>query len=301
MIERFLDQTHGRRRIVECLLGQNLVANNNGFAEDLVDVIELRELSPGEVLINQDWEDSDLYFILVGLFSVNINSREVAIRQSGDHVGEMALIDPTAKRSATVIAKEVSVVAVVDEGSFSELGKKYPEAWRRIAVELAHRLRERSKFVKRPNSKPMIFIGSSAENSEVANKIKECICDEDVEIRVWSEPGIFELTKSALDSLIETARAYDFCIMIFDENDITESRAGHYFAPRDNVVFELGLFLGAIGAERSYVLRPKSTDLKIPSDLFGITMLVWEPSDLDSSIKVQCALVKQAISKLGPK
>lgn len=301
MISRFEDKEHGKRRLLDCLLEQTLVNKENSFAEKLVDKVKLRELRSGETLIEQDGNDSDLYFIITGSFSIRIHQREVAVRSHGSYVGEMALLDPAVNRSATVVARETSVVAAIDEGSFSELANQFPVAWRKISSELCRRLRERSKFLKPPNAKPMIFIGSSAENLAIAKKIKNALLDSSVEVKVWSEPGIFELSQSSLSSLLQTAQAYDFAIMIFDENDILESRNKHFFAPRDNVIFELGMFFGTLGAERSYIIRPKSLDLKIPSDLLGITMLTWEADNIEVSLQEQCVLIKELIKKLGPK
>lgn len=301
MLKKFTDLEHGQRRLVEALCQQRIVANNIKMAEAIANVCELREMQPNDVLIEQHGDDSDLFLIITGAFSVFINSREVAVRLPGSHVGEMAMIDPTAKRSATVIATEHSLVAKIDEGNFSDIADKFPVAWRCISVDLASRLRERSKFVKKPNDKSMVFIGSSSENIEIAEQVKLLVQDFSMDVKIWSEPGIFKLSKAALDSLIETARGYDFSIMIFDESDVVESRSQTFLAPRDNVVFELGLFMGAIGAERSFILRPKSADLKIPSDLLGITALAWDSSNKTLSLETQCSVIKQTILEMGPK
>lgn len=301
MIRRFTDLQEGKRRLVECLLEQIIISNNNEVASFFAENCVLRELNPSEILINQEDNDSDVHFIIAGSFSVVINGREVAVRVSKQHVGEMALIDPSAKRSAAVVAKEVSVVATITEAQFTKIANEHPLVWRRIAVELSHRLRERSKYIKYPNGKPLVFIGSSSENLNVAKIIREELHGDSQEVNIWSEDGIFELSKSSLDSLISAARYYDFAIMIFDENDIIESRENMQFAPRDNVIFELGLFMGSLGAERSFILRSNSADLKIPSDLLGITTIMYEKSDLEKSIAPIVAQVSSAIAKLGPK
>ncbi len=301
MIERFNDPTDGKRKLIECIQQQSIVANNEDISNFIADNCTLKELSTGQKLIDQEDSDSDIHFVISGNLSVIVNGREIAVRSAKQHVGEMALIDPSAKRSATVVAKEVTVIATLTESSFSKIANEQPILWRRIAVELAHRLRERSKYIKRPNGKPMVFIGSSSENLDFAKKLREKIQNDSRDVSIWCDGGIFELSKSALDSLITSARNYDFAVMIFDDNDIVESRSKTSYAPRDNVIFELGLFMGSLGAERSYIVRSNSADLKIPSDLLGITTLVMDKDKLDESLGAVSAQISSAIDKLGTK
>jgi CRP-like cAMP-binding protein len=82
--------------------------------------------------------------ILSGMFSVTVMGRTVASRTAGEHVGEMAVVDPEARRSASVAAVTDSVVARITEPEFSALADRFPRLWRRIALELASRLRDRS-------------------------------------------------------------------------------------------------------------------------------------------------------------
>ena len=127
--------------------------------------------SRNNVVIRQGALDSDIYLIVSGRLSVQVNGREVAVRNSGQHVGEMALIDPRAVRSATIIATEPSVLAKITEPDFSRLARKYPQLWRRLAIELADRLRQRGRFHTPPNDIPHVFIGSSVERLLVAQNV----------------------------------------------------------------------------------------------------------------------------------
>ena len=77
-----------------------------------------------------------------GTFSVAIDGRVVACKKAGEHVGEMAVVDPFRPRSASVTATSDSVVARITEPDFSALADRYPRLWRRIALELANRLRD---------------------------------------------------------------------------------------------------------------------------------------------------------------
>jgi len=94
MLSRFSGDS-GRRLRVDAFKNQTLVAGNNELAEKLADIAELIEVAPGTSIIRQDDYTNDIFFILVGSFSVIVNGREVATRGSGDHVGEMGAIEPT--------------------------------------------------------------------------------------------------------------------------------------------------------------------------------------------------------------
>ncbi|MGA7873037.1 MAG: cyclic nucleotide-binding domain-containing protein [Candidatus Binatus sp.] len=103
--------------------------------------VQLEEVPAGTKLIEQGASDTDLFLILKGAFSVAIDRRIVARRKAGEHVGEMAVVDPRTPRSASVTATSDSVVARISESDFSALADRYPQLWRRIALELASRLR----------------------------------------------------------------------------------------------------------------------------------------------------------------
>src|ERR1019366_4697904 len=110
------------------------------------DCVTLRELAPGEVLIRQDEADDDLFFVLSGTFRVFVNGREIAERGVGQHLGEMAIIDPSSRRTATVAASAPSVVAKISGAEYVALANEYPAIWRASARELCRRLDSRKKF-----------------------------------------------------------------------------------------------------------------------------------------------------------
>ena len=106
----------------------------------MADRVEVRAVSAGQMLISQGADDNDIYFILAGTFDVVVNGRRVASRGAGDHVGEMAAVQPAQKRSATVTALEDAIVVKLSEGAFSDLGSRHVQIYRLIAQELAGRM-----------------------------------------------------------------------------------------------------------------------------------------------------------------
>ena len=72
-------------------------------------------------------------------------------------------------------------------------------------------------------------------------------------------------------------------------------------APRDNVIFELGLFMGAISRARSYLIVPRDMSIKIPTDVLGINPMSFDhkSADLAGSLAFVCAELSSIVRKLG--
>jgi len=115
--------------------------------------------------------------------------------------------------------------------------------------------------------KPRIFIGSSTEGLDVARKVKDFF-SKDFECYLWND-GIFKYNENYLETLLKEANLFDYGILVFTKDDFTKSREKKFDSPRDNVVFEYGLFLGRLGRDNAFILQGEN--VKLPSDLFGIT------------------------------
>jgi hypothetical protein len=117
-----------------------------------------------------------------------------------------------------------------------------------------------------------IFIGSSSEGIKIAEYIKEKLSD-DFDCILWND-NIFKYNKSFLKTLLNATNLFDFGILIATKDDYLESRDKKFETPRDNIVFEFGLFLGRLGESRAFVVQEKGS--KLPSDLLGITVPRFE-------------------------
>ncbi len=115
--------------------------------------------------------------------------------------------------------------------------------------------------------KPRIFIGSSTEGLDIAQKVKDYYAN-DFECYLWND-GIFRYNENYLETLLKEANLFDYGILVFTKDDFTKSREKKFDSPRDNVVFEYGLFLGRLGRDNAFILQ--GDNVKLPSDLFGIT------------------------------
>lgn len=299
MIERFEGET-GRRNLIEALCNQKIVAGNPELAERIADAATLVEISEGTTIITQGAEDTDVYLVITGAFDILVNGRKVARRFANDHVGEMAAIQPTQRRSATVIATEKSVVCNLTEPQMSEIAKQYPDVWRFIAKELARRLEQRNAHVTATHDKIRIFIISSAEALEIARTIQNAF-EYDFTVVVWTD-GVFRASWYPIESLERQLDQSDFAIAVAQPDDITHSRGEASPTTRDNVIFELGMFIGRIGRQRSLLIEPRGEEVKLPSDLSGITAIPYryDPENLAAAMGSACNRIRTIVRELGP-
>ncbi len=299
MIERFQGEGN-RQNLIEALRAQKIVAGNEVLAERIADIGSLMEVIPGTTIIEQGAEDNDVYLILAGALDILVNGRKVARRSANDHVGEMAAIQPTQRRSASNVATEKSVLCKLTEPQLSEIGRQFPDVWRFIAKELARRLEQRNAHVTATHDKIRIFIISSAEALEIARMIQNAF-EYDFTVVVWTD-GVFRASWYPIESLERQLDQSDFAIAVAQPDDITLSRGGSFPAARDNVIFELGMFIGRIGRQRSFLVEPRGEEVKLPSDLSGITAIPYkyDPSDLAATMGPACNRIRTIIKELGP-
>jgi hypothetical protein len=104
----------------------------------------------------------------------------------------------------------------------------------------------------------------------------------DFEVTVWTQAA-FLLNRGTLEELIRFARQSDAAVMVFSNDDVARIRGSEVSVTRDNVVFELGLFLGSLGRDSAFIVAPKGADLHLPSDLAGIMIAAYDPSREDGS------------------
>lgn len=148
--------------------------------------------------------------------------------------------------------------------------------------------------------RPSVFIGSSAEGLPIAKAIQANL-DHAVESVIWSQ-GLFGLGGGTLESLFENLNQFDFAVLVLTPDDLTTSRAETSKSPRDNVLFELGLFMGAIGRLRTFIVHERLAPLKLPSDLAGVTAATFErhrSGNWQSTLGQTSTHIEAAVQKLG--
>jgi len=302
LLTRFSGEA-GSRLLKEQLLSNSLVRGNEAIADALISVLSLVEFGPGESVLTQGDTDNDLYLILSGHLSVSVNGREVARRTPGSHVGEMSLVDAAALRAASICAVGHALLAKIPEPRFERVATAFPEMWRRLAIEISRRLHERSALLKPPRELPVVFIGCSTESQSlsVAQEIQFLMQHDKCLVQIWTD-GVFNASKTPIEDLDKMVREVDFGIVVLTPDDKLEKKEKAGFSPRDNVIFELGMLVGALGRERTFMVMPRGVEMHIPSDLTGVTPITYadgDPSTLRPRIGPVCTEIRNAIRRLG--
>lgn len=144
-----------------------------------------------------------------------------------------------------------------------------------------------------------VFIGSSAESINIAFALQKGL-EHATDPTVWNQ-GIFSLTSSSLQSLIQALDQFDYAIFLFTPDDIALMRGDRKNIVRDNVIFEMGLFLGRLGPSRCSIVSPRDAeDLHLPSDLLGIVRATYNSSRSDGNIEAALGpVVFQVLRSIG--
>jgi hypothetical protein len=151
-----------------------------------------------------------------------------------------------------------------------------------------------------PVPRPTIFVGSSTEGYGIAQAVQVNL-DGVCEVKLWTQ-GVFGLTKGTLESLVKVVDEFDFAVLVLTADDLTISRGAAKPAARDNVLFELGLFIGALGRDRTFIIHSRADPLALPSDLAGVSTATFEPhadGNLEAALGAACAKIQYAIERLG--
>ena len=129
--------------------------------------------------------------------------------------------------------------------------------------------------------KPRIFLGSSGKQEKLLQALTRGLGDI-ARVEPWTTS--FNPGTSTLERLLELTREVDFAAFVFAQDDWTtaspppSSQPGPGQAsPRDNVVFEAGLFGGVLGMRRTFILHANGA--KLPSDLLGLTCVRYAGRD----------------------
>ena len=149
--------------------------------------------------------------------------------------------------------------------------------------------------------KPRIFLGSSGQQEKLLQALTRGL-EGVAHVDPWTTS--FNPGTTTLERLLELVHEVDFAAFVFARDDWTttspsaSSRAGSPQAsPRDNVVFEAGLFGGALGMRRTFIIHAIGS--KLPSDLLGLTCVRYGEAMTASETRMINQKLRQAIENEG--
>ncbi len=149
--------------------------------------------------------------------------------------------------------------------------------------------------------KPRIFLGSSGKQAKLLQSLTRGL-EEVAQVEPWTT--VFNPGTSTLDRLVELTGEVDFAAFVFAQDDWTSNsvpeadpaEAGQA-SPRDNVVFEAGLFGGVLGMRRTFILHANGS--KLPSDLLGLTCVRYDVPTTPAEMKAINQKLRKAIEDEG--
>lgn len=148
-------------------------------------------------------------------------------------------------------------------------------------------------------SKPKAFIGSSVKGVRIAQAIQHEL-QHDVQCTVWNQ-GVFEPGKATIEDLTKALDEHEFAIFVFLPEDVATIKGKTSETIRDNVLFELGLFIGKLGRDRNFFVVPKGDDkMHLPSDLAGVTPATYDPNNdnLQVAVSSACYVIRNRVESL---
>src|SRR5881409_671864 len=145
--------------------------------------------------------------------------------------------------------------------------------------------------------KPRIFLGSSGQQQKLLQGLTRGL--EDIaRVEPWTTS--FNPGTTTLERLLELAREVDFAVFVFAQDDWTTpgpsgspTTGSGQASPRDNVVFEAGLFGAAIGMRRTFILHASGS--KLPTDLLGLTSVRYGDTATAAEMRVVNEKLRKAI------
>ena len=147
--------------------------------------------------------------------------------------------------------------------------------------------------------KPRIFLGSSGQQEKLLQALTRGLQDI-ADVEPWTT--VFNPGVSTLDRVVELTHEVDFAAFVFAQDDWTTrgaapDEASGQASPRDNVVFEAGLFGGALGIRRTFILHANGA--KLPTDLLGLTSIRYDPDTTPAIVRQINQQLRKAIAAEG--
>jgi predicted nucleotide-binding protein len=149
----------------------------------------------------------------------------------------------------------------------------------------------------RTTRRPALFVGSSVEGLKIAQTV-QVLLDRVCEVTLWPQ-GPISPSKGTLESLEEAAPQFDFAVFVLGADDKRSSRGVAAATARDNVLLELGIFIGVLGRERVFILLDRADPPTLPTDLAGYNPVTYElhpTENLLSALGAACTIIGNIVA-----
>ena len=168
-----------------------------------------------------------------------------------------------------------------------------------IFTECGEVIDDKQAKLLRAKSRPRVFIGSSTEGINTAEIIQLGL-ERVAECTIWSQ-GVFGLSLGTLENLVNGVSKFDYGVLVLTPDDLTTKRNATTNTPRDNVLFELGLFMGALGREHTFIVYGRDDNLDLPTDLAGVAAATFArraDNNLEAALGPVCTRLKREMKLL---
>ncbi|MDI1483322.1 TIR domain-containing protein [Polyangium sp. y55x31] len=135
------------------------------------------------------------------------------------------------------------------------------------------------------NRRSRLFIGASLEGLSVARELKLGLA-EDAECTLWTQ-GAFPLEK-----LVQAASQFDYAVLVLGPVDLSSEAAAGRNRPRDNTLFQIGLFAGLLGRSRVLLVHSRDVPLDLPPDLAHLRTATFGAGKLESPLAEILSLLR---------
>lgn len=144
--------------------------------------------------------------------------------------------------------------------------------------------------------KPSIFVASSRESLPIAKAIQSQL-NNDANMQIWDN-GFTKPGDVLLNRLLAAPNQFDFGIFVFGPDDVATVRKNTVPIARDNVLFELGIFMGRLGVNGTFVVRNVDKEpVKLPNDLDGLIHLTYSNQSPAKAVKEACECIREKIKE----